>query len=152
MKVFIRRVDESMGTDTNGEGISLNIFFAGCRKQPKCRNCHNPDLWVQKEEDVMTLEHLCRGLLTECVNNGLITHIVFVGGEPLDQPKALFHAANYAKSLGLTTWLYTGYPYNYVPTNIKGVMDVVVAGEYIDELKTGGFPGSSNQKVIRRRQ
>jgi anaerobic ribonucleoside-triphosphate reductase activating protein len=150
MKVFVRRIDESMGTDTNGEGISLNIFFAGCRRQPKCRNCHNPELWRQVPTDEASIEWLYKNL-EEAAKKGLITHVVFMGGEPLDQPKALFYAGLKAKELGLTTWLYSGYDYNYIPTNIKGVMDVVVAGEYIDELKTGGFPGSSNQKVVRRK-
>jgi len=96
MKVWIRRIDESMGTDTNGEGVSLNVFFAGCSKQPKCPKCHNPELWERDDVDEVDIKHL----YTDIENTeaeGFITHIVFVGGEPLDQPKALFLAALKAK-------------------------------------------------------
>jgi anaerobic ribonucleoside-triphosphate reductase activating protein len=150
MKVWIRRVDESMGTDTDGEGISLNIFFAGCSKQPKCPKCHNPELWQTTTNDEVHISWLYKKL-EEAAANGLITHVVFVGGEPLDQPIAVYLAALKAKELGLTTWLYTWHTYNNIPTNIKDVVNVVVAGDYRDELKTGGFPGSSNQTVTRRK-
>jgi len=150
MEVWIREVNMSAGTDTNDGGISLNIFFAGCRKQPHCHNCHNPDLWTQHNVDKVDIKHLYADI-DEAATSGLITHIVFVGGEPLDQPKALYLAALKAKELGLQVWLYTSSTYINIPTNIKGVCDVVVAGEYREELKTGGFPGSSNQIVTRRK-
>ena len=36
---------EKMQTDdiTNGEGISVSIWFRGCPH--KCKGCHNPYLW-----------------------------------------------------------------------------------------------------------
>ncbi len=146
----IRHITDSVGVDTNGEGISRNYFFAGCSFEPKCKNCHNPGLWKAKVEDIVLINVLIADI-QKTAKNCLATHVVFVGGEPLDQPEVLLQLAIKAQEVGLTTWLYTGYEYDDVPIEIKDTMDVVVAGPYKESLKTNGFPGSSNQKIVRRK-
>ncbi len=76
--------------------------------------------------------------------------VVFVGGEPLEQPEALEDLLEFLRGTNMQSWLYTGYEPNEIPPQIKELVDVIVAGPFRDDLKTGGFPASSNQTVLRR--
>lgn len=148
LQVWMHDMQLGLGADTNDECTSINYFFEGCNKFPKCVNCHNPGMWNRKENSKISL-HIVEMSMEMYKDNA--DAVVFVGGEPLDQPKAVYLLARKAKELGLATWLYTGNTYSNIPTNIKDIMDVIVSGEYREELKTGGFPGSSNQVVTRRK-
>ena len=66
------------------------------------------------------------------------------------QQEALTDLLERTKALGLKRWLYTGYEIDDVPDDIKTLCDVIVAGHYVEELRTGGFPASSNQVIYRR--
>ena len=149
MYVKIRKITDSVGVDTNGEGVSRNYFFAGCSAEPKCKNCHNQGLWESVPSDITPLESIIYDVHSAS-NNGLTTHAVFMGGEPLDQIDVLWAMVKCASLGGLTTWLYTGRAYNDVPIEIQALFDVIVAGKYYESLATGGFPASSNQEVVRR--
>lgn len=124
------------------KGIAASIFFQGCNF--KCKGCHNPELQTFEGGGITT---------TKEIINRIKEHIdwydavAFMGGEPLEQPEALFELVRGVKFLNLNTWLYTGYKLEEVPKQIKSLCDVIVAGPYIEELKTGGFPASSNQQV-----
>ena len=149
MDINVRDIKTSTGLDTNGEGIAVSIFFSGCSAEPKCEKCHNPELWESiKSDEIDTLPiHRYMEYIT---SDDFISHVVFLGGEPLDQPEPLLELATKAKDIGLTTWLYTGHEYSNVQKDIQELMDVIVAGKYDDSLATGGFPGSSNQEVVRK--
>lgn len=130
-------------TDTSfidGEGIAFIVYFQGCGFA--CMGCQNPDLrdftggYTVFPEDVLAQ-----------IDESFYDSVVFSGGEPLAQPSAVIYLANRIK---IKKWLYTGYELEDVPEEIKEVFDVIVAGRYIGELKTGGFPSSSNQVVWRR--
>ena len=148
MHVKIRKITDSVGIDTNGEGVSRNYFFAGCSAEPKCKNCHNPGLWESVPSDTMELYNVIKDI-KHTSENGLTTHAVFMGGEPLDQSSVVRLLAMRAKYAGLTVWLYTGREYSNVPKDILKLIDVIVAGKYDESLATGGFPASSNQEVVR---
>ncbi len=131
------------GLDTSfidGDGIAFVVFFQGCTL--RCPHCHNPELQsvdggieVAPEE---VLQHL---------DMDFYDSVVFSGGEPLGQPEALQELAKY---ITLPKWLYTGWELSQIPWHIGVLMDVIVAGPYRDDLRTGGFPASSNQIVWRR--
>ena len=150
MYVKIRKITDSVGVDTNGEGVSRNYFFAGCSAEPKCKNCHNPGLWDSTPSDNIKVS-LILDDIDDAALNGLTAHVVFMGGEPLDQPEALLELVKKAHAVGLTTWIYTGRAYSIVPKDILELMDVIVAGKYDESLATGSFPASSNQEVVRRK-
>lgn len=141
MKVRIGGFNELSVIDS--EGIACVIFFQGCSR--RCKNCHNPSLWdFNGGTEVDTNE------IIEKIKKHLDWYdaVVFQGGEPLEQKEALKELLIKTKELGLERWLYTGYSEEEIPPDIFNLCSVIVAGEYIDELKTNGFPASSNQKVI----
>lgn len=146
--VYIKEASISFGTDTDGEKVSYNLFFSGCSKNPKCKGCHNPNLQTRDES--------CKEELFEWIEeikfcaSELVEALVFLGGEPLDQPDAVFELAKEARELGMETWLYTSHEYQDIPHEIMDQIDIAVTGPYKEELHTGNFPASSNQEVIRR--
>lgn len=126
----------------DGVGIALDVFFQGCSLG--CKGCHNPELQdkdggFELDTDEI-IEHLNK-------HKGFYESIVFLGGEPLGQQEALMDIAN---RINLYKVLYTGYLYENIPNEIRSIMDMIVDGPYIEELKTGGFPASSNQVIFKR--
>ena len=146
--VYIKEGTLSFGTDTDGEKVSYNLYFSGCSKTPKCKGCHNPGLWERDEK--------CKAELFEWLEEikfcaqELVEAVVFLGGEPLDQPEAVYILAKEARELGMETWLYTSVEYQDIPERIVNLMDVTVSGEYVEDKRHNGFPASTNQEVIRR--
>lgn len=123
----------------NGIGISLEIWFQGCKLN--CLGCQNPEL-----QDFSSGIYYDTNLLLEHIKtyNNFYNSIVYLGGEPLCQPKALYEIASKSK---LPNILYTGYNYSEIPDYIKDVMYVIVAGPYKEEFKIDGFPITANQEI-----
>jgi anaerobic ribonucleoside-triphosphate reductase activating protein len=129
------------------DGIAPSVFFQGCPFN--CYKCHNPELQafdggIETTTDVVMQE------ITKHID--WYDSVAFIGGEPLWQPGALIELLERTKELGLKRWLYTGVNLSDIPDTILMLCDVIVAGQYVDELRTGGFPASSNQKVFRVRR
>ena len=70
--------------------------------------------------------------------------VVLTGGDPVDQPKALYITL---KNLNIPTILYTGYLFKDIPDQIKYLCSIIVDGPYIQNLALKGSPSSSNQKI-----
>lgn len=147
----------------NGDGLRVVLWVSGCSHH--CRNCQNPQTW-NPENGIMFDNNAKKEILNE-LKNTYISGITFSGGDPL-----------YVKNLGTieklideirvslpnkTIWLYTGYTWEYVFGNnsnepiqnlirqrIISKCDVVIDGEYIEELRdiTLHWRGSLNQRVI----
>ena len=122
------------------DGIAPSVFFQGCPFN--CYKCHNPELQafdggIETTTDVVMQE------ITKHID--WYDSVAFIGGEPLAQKDALIDLLKRTRALGLRTWLYTGFEIDNVPNEVKSLCDVIVAGQYVDELRTGGFPASSNQ-------
>jgi len=149
LKIRMALVTLGFGVNTCHEGMSVDVYFAGCSMEPKCPGCQNPELWSDEAGFDMTLASL-KNYIKSTIVDGAVRHVVFMGGEPLDQQKAVFLAAKWAKEeYGLKTWLYTGHDYKGLPNNIKSTFDVIVSGRY-DETQLnepGAFPASKNQEV-----
>jgi len=129
------------GTSTgtiNGIGMSLEVFFQGCRNN--CVNCQNPDL----QSETGGYDYETDTILSELTKYSYFYRsIVFMGGEPCQQPQALYSIAKHSNLINI---LYTGLYFNDIPENIKDVMHIIIDGPYIESLKSN-FPASSNQKV-----
>ncbi|MTV50030.1 4Fe-4S cluster-binding domain-containing protein [Heliobacillus mobilis] len=132
---------------SDADGIAFSIFFQGCRR--RCPGCHNPELQFFDGGEEMDTDEIARRIQA---NQRFYDAVVFVGGEPMDQPDALKVLLAAVKSIGLSTWLYTGHNIFSISDDIIDLCDVIIAGEYRQELHTGGFPASSNQIIVDRRK
>lgn len=152
----IRELDIS-----NGEGVGISLFVQGCHFH--CRNCFNPETWDFNRGKEWTAE--IRERFIKLADKDYIKRITILGGEPLcdenvNEVALLIRMLKYNypdKSI----WVYTGYKYedikrtigNMIDTNRLNILirtDVLVDGQYMDELKDYRYPwaGSTNQRVI----
>lgn len=135
----------------NGPGIRTTVFVSGCSLH--CPGCHNQELWdynVGTECTEETIQQII-GLLTE---HGIKRGLSILGGEPLD-PKNIDGVTHLCRAVkealpDTEIWVWTGYEFtekNFC--DIMDVVDVVVDGPFVKELKPGEHPwrGSSNQDI-----
>lgn len=145
---------------SNGENIGVSLFVQGCHFH--CNNCFNSETW-DFEGGYSWTEKSIKNFLN-LVNRSYIKRVSILGGEPLTSRNVeeIFHLISTIRNLfpTKTIWLYTGFTWEQIinPTNSDDILrkeivsqcDVVVDGEYIDELRdiTLKWRGSSNQRVI----
>ena len=143
-----------------GENIGVSLFVQGCHFH--CNNCFNSETW-DFEGGYSWTEKSIKNFLN-LVNRSYIKRVSILGGEPLTSRNVeeIFHLISTIRNLfpTKTIWLYTGFTWEQIinPTNSDDILrkeivsqcDVVVDGEYIDELRdiTLKWRGSSNQRVI----
>ena len=153
----------------NGSGLRVVLWCSGCERH--CKNCQNPQTWDY--ESGISFDEKAKKELFDELKKDYISGITFSGGDPLASNN-LFNIYNLMKEIKSefpqkTIWLYTGYTWEQimypVVTNdfniekratdqmreqIVSYCDVVVDGEYVDELRdiTLHWCGSSNQRVI----
>lgn len=153
----------------NGSGLRVVLWCSGCEHH--CKNCQNPQTWDY--ESGISFDEKAKKELFDELKKDYISGITFSGGDPLASNN-LFNIYNLMKEIKSefpqkTIWLYTGYTWEQimypVVTNdfniekratdqmreqIVSYCDVVVDGEYVDELRdiTLHWCGSSNQRVI----
>ena len=149
MEAYIGGIEFGFGRDTNNKDISVNIYFSGCSKEPKCPGCHNPHLWIKENGTLMTLTYLEEYIR---VQSTLAQALVFLGGEPLDQEAAVLELAVIADVHGMNTYLYTGKEIDEVSEIIKDTIDVIISGPYLREQANpvGIWPPSKNQVITRK--
>ena len=132
----------------SSDGLSVDIFIAGCNREPKCKNCYNPTLWDFNNGDECNFKELSMWLFMKAE---YYDNICILGGEPLDQKDLLELLKVIYKIKPI--WLYTSYELNEIPKEIKQYCDYIKTGRYIEELKTedniqeGIKLVSSNQRI-----
>jgi anaerobic ribonucleoside-triphosphate reductase activating protein len=134
------RISGFTDTVSDGVGMGLAIFFSGCNRG--CKGCQNPKLQSF-------------GAGYDCYTHGVISYlklhgafydsVVFTGGDPYYQMDALI---DLAENIDITKVLYTGALIEELPSSLVANIDVIVDGPYIEELATGKFPASSNQRIL----
>ena len=141
-------------------GWTISIYFQGCDIEPKCKNCHNPELQPflkEKSKIHMPYKKFWDELLLPYYEQAksMLKSVTFLGGEPLAYPHRLgviYLSKKVKQELGLETFLYTGrverevIQQNLLP--FLTYIDRVKSGRYVESLKDGIF-GSSNQKYGR---
>lgn len=157
----IRKMDIS-----NGEGLGVALFVQGCHFH--CKNCFNKETWDfngGKELTIWDVLELLRPL-----TNPQYTRLSILGGEPLaaenlsgvsaickfvrefmPSKKIWVYTGNKAEDIGLDLHYLNSNPLaNYCRKEILPYIDVLVDGQYVDELKDMSYPwaGSTNQRVI----
>ena len=155
----IRKMDIS-----NGEGLGVSLFVQGCDFH--CKNCFNKETWNFNGGKEFTINEALK-LLSQ-LWKPQYTRLSILGGEPLarENISGILSLCRFVKEFmpKKKIWLYTGYTIedigvpNRTYNNIDQVrrytalqyIDVLVDGQYIDELKDMSYPwaGSTNQRVI----
>ena len=151
----------------NGLGIRTVLWVSGCSHH--CKGCHNPQTWDANSGKIF--DNQARATLFENLAKPYVHGITFSGGDPLfhNNLHDIYNLINEIRKKypNKTIWLYTGYTlsdcdFHYINSmmlngdedvwwyNIIQSCDVIVDGEYVEELRdiTLPFRGSSNQRII----
>lgn len=142
---------------SNGIGVGASLFLQGCPFH--CHNCFNPETWDFNGGKEFTSN--TRNEVLRTIKPDYITRWSLLGGEPLvsqnmSELAKLIQLIRKTKP-DIQIWVYTGYTLEelqkregvytqYILDNI----DVLVDGQYIDELRDVSLPfcGSRNQRII----
>ena len=135
---------------------SIEIYLSGCKADPHCKNCHNPELW---SFDIgVPYRKSFIALLEEKIlkYDNLVNSIWILGGEPLDQPiDELEGMLKELSKIGKDIWLWTRYELDEVPDNIKKYCDYIKCGRYEEDKQKEGYTShgvilaSTNQKIYK---
>lgn len=129
-----------------GPGRRVVIWVQGCSLG--CQGCWNEDLWPFKGGESVSINSIIQP-----IDTAEIEGITILGGEPLQQPKSTLELIRQARSVGLSTMLYTGFE----PHELKGpalraliLSDIAVVGRYRESARDIGlrWRGSSNQRIL----
>ena len=135
----------------DGPGVRVSIFLQGCTFN--CKNCFNPETHDFKGGEEFTDETI-EEVLNLC-DKEFITGLSILGGEPM-HPLNIKGTIKLAKAFkerypNKTIWSWSGFLIdNIVDKEILNYLDVLVDGQYVDELHnpTLKWCGSENQRVI----
>ena len=135
----------------DGPGVRASIFLQGCTFN--CKNCFNPETHDFNGGEEFTDETI-QEVLDLC-DKEFITGLSILGGEPM-HPKNIKGTIKLAKAFkerypDKTIWSWSGFLIdNIVDKEILNYLDVLVDGQYVDELHnpTLKWCGSENQRVI----
>lgn len=136
---------------------SLEIYLAGCNGQPKCKGCHNPELWDFNIGD--DWKDKINDILKKCKDfDGMIDNIMIFGGEPMDNDVS--ELSDFLIELNIETtldvWLFTRYELSEVPIEVSALCNYIKCGRYEEDLlcddniQYGIKLASSNQKIYKR--
>lgn len=145
----------------NGIGVRITLFVSGCTNH--CKNCFQPQTWDFDFGEPFTEE--TEEKLLEMLKPDYINGLTLLGGEPMEpqNQRALVPFLKRVRKVypNKNVWCFTGFTYEVLKTDgshprcevtdeMLSLIDVLVDGRYIDELKdlTLQFRGSSNQRLI----
>ena len=138
-------------SSVDGQGLRYVVFTQGCKHN--CKGCHNPETHDFNGGYIESVDNI----IEDIKRNKILRGITVSGGDPMEQPEALYELVTKTKAIGKTVWVYTGYTYdelvqlkNEYILKILNTIDVLVDGKYIEKLKNINlrYKGSSNQRVI----
>lgn len=145
----------------NGIGVRITLFVSGCTNH--CKNCFQPQTWDFDFGEPFTEE--TEEKLLEMLKPDYINGLTLLGGEPMEpqNQRALVPFLKRVREVypNKNVWCFTGFTYEVLKTDgshprcevtdeMLSLIDVLVDGRYVDELKdlTLQFRGSSNQRLI----
>lgn len=145
----------------NGIGVRITLFVSGCTNH--CKNCFQPQTWDFNFGEPFTEE--TEEKLLEMLKPDYINGLTLLGGEPMEpqNQRALVPFLKKVREAypNKNVWCFTGFTYEVLKTDgshprcevtdeMLSLIDVLVDGRYVDELKdlTLQFRGSSNQRLI----
>ena len=145
----------------NGEGVRVTLFVSGCTNH--CKNCFQPQTWDFDYGKPFTEE--TEAELFRLLSPRYIRGLTLLGGEPFEpenQRALLPFLRKLRRELPVkTVWAFTGFTWEELHTEgshprcevtdeLLSLIDVLVDGRYVEELKDIGlrFRGSSNQRLL----
>ena len=145
----------------NGEGVRVTLFVSGCTNH--CKNCFQPQTWDIDYGKPFTEE--TEAELFRLLSPRYIRGLTLLGGEPFEpenQRALLPFLRKLRRELPeKTVWTFTGFTWEELHTEgshprcevtdeLLSLIDVLVDGRYVEELKDIGlrFRGSSNQRLL----
>ncbi len=129
-----------------GPGKRIGIWFQGCSL--RCKGCLSPDTWQVKDNNI-TVEQLLEQI-TEWLP--LADGITISGGEPFEQPEALFALVSGIKQLtDADILVYSGYQWDDIEKRVSQMapcIDALISEPFkVDLLQTQMLKGSDNQQL-----
>ncbi len=151
MKRYLQ-IKSSYGTDGLGTP-SVNIYLSYCDKEPKCKGCHNKELWkdgVGYELTVNQTMQLIEKKYLEMLKVWGKCNIVIMGGEPLaliNKPFVEELCRTIKTTLQTEIIVYT---WRTAKEELTVGADYYVCGAYEESLKDPNYRfGSTNQILIK---
>lgn len=149
MQDKIRIQDIVYSSSVDGTGFRDVVYVNYCPH--RCRGCHNPETWDEKNGRFVTVDEVF-----EALTKSSITNVTFSGGEPFCQPRALCRLARrIRKETSKDIWIYSGYTFEEIvkdPEKLELLKEcsVLVDGRFILEEKGLNlrFKGSDNQRIL----
>ncbi|MEY0973367.1 4Fe-4S single cluster domain-containing protein [Providencia huaxiensis] len=129
-----------------GPGKRIGIWFQGCSL--RCKGCLSPDTWQVKDNNI-TVEQLLEQI-TEWLP--LADGITISGGEPFEQPEALFALVSGIKQLtDADILVYSGYQWDDIEKHVSQMapcIDALISEPFkVDLPQTQMLKGSDNQQL-----
>ena len=145
----------------NGEGVRVTLFVSGCTNH--CKNCFQPQTWDFGYGQPFTEE--TEAELLRLLAPRYIRGLTLLGGEPFEpenQRALLPFLRRLRRELPeKNVWAFTGFTWEELRTEgshprcevtdeLLSLIDVLVDGRYVEELKDIGlrFRGSGNQRLL----
>ena len=145
----------------DGTGVRVTLFVSGCRRH--CPGCFNPETWSFTNGQPFTPE--TEQTLLQALAPSYIRGLTLLGGEPFEpenQRSLLPFLRKLRRELPeKNVWAFTGFTWEELHTEgshprcevtdeLLSLIDVLVDGRYVEELKDIGlrFRGSGNQRLL----
>lgn len=145
----------------NGIGVRISLFVSGCTNH--CKNCFQPQTWDFNFGEPFTSD--TEEKILKMLEPDYIDGLTVLGGEPMEpsNQQALYPFLLKVKEKmpNKTIWVFSGFTLEEmredggysncdVTEKILSIIDVLVDGRFVEELKdiTLKFRGSSNQRLI----
>ena len=129
----------------NGPGVRFVIWLQGCTLG--CAGCFNPLTHAPAGPDTPIA-----GLAAQ-LEAARVDGLSLSGGEPMQQPVGALALLQVARSLGLSTLMFSGYTIDEIRAIPEGPdvlshLDVLVDGRYVAaQRRATGLRGSTNQRI-----
>ncbi len=133
-------------TEVEGPFRRCCIWFQGCILS--CPGCINPDLQELRPRHILPLSQVSE-IVAGAAEKFTIEGVTLSGGEPLLQ-QGLWQLCREIRAMGLGIILFTGFPPEKIPREIRAHADLALAGPYIAERHddTRFLIGSENKEIV----
>ena len=133
-------------TEVEGPFRRCCIWFQGCILS--CPGCINPDLQELRPRHILPLSRVSE-IVAGAAKEFTIEGVTLSGGEPLLQ-QGLWQLCREIRAMGLGIILFTGFPPEKIPPEIRAHADLALAGPYIAERHddTRFLIGSENKEIV----